>query len=520
LGYRSIMNGARLLIQTLLENGVELCVGNPGTSEMQFVSALDEVPQMRAVLGLFEGVVTGAADGYARMAEKPAATLLHLGPGLGNGLANLHNARRAHTPIVNVVGDHATFHRKYDAPLNSDIESVAKTVSAWVKTCNAVGDLSQDAADAVSSALRAPGQIATLVLPADVAWSEARGEPKRAARVPAARVPDSTINEVARILQRGEPTALLLGGRALREPALRLASRIGRRCSARVFAETFPARLPRGAGRPVIERLPYFGEMVLGALDGVRHLILVGARSPVAFFAFPNKSSELVPEGCTVHILAGEADSAFEALSALADAVAAPDEPLLQAANVPAAPPTGVIDPAALATALACVLPEGAIVVDEANTVGYVVPHMTMGCPPHDWLCLTGGSIGIALPAATGAALACPDRRVIALEGDGSAMYTIQALWTQAREQLNVTNVILANRSYAILNMEMMRMELPPAGPVAKRMLDLDNPNLDFVGMGRAMGVPSVRVTRADELVTELRRSLENSGPTLIEAVI
>jgi acetolactate synthase-1/2/3 large subunit len=246
---------------------------------------------------------------------------------------------------------------------------------------------------------------------------------------------------------------------------------------------------------------------------------LVGARPPVAFFAFLGKPSNLVPEGCEVHTLASESDDILEALRALAEAVSAAPEPELQAAHVPAAPTGGSIDATTLAEAIGATLPEGAIIVDEANTTGYVVPFMTAGCPEHDWLCLTGGSIGMGLPAAAGAALACPDRRVLALEGDGSAMYTIQALWTQAREQLNVTNLILANRSYAILNIEMMRMGLGEAGPIAKQMLDLTRPTLDFVAIGRSMGVPSRLVTRADELVEELRRSYATPGPTLIEAI-
>jgi acetolactate synthase I/II/III large subunit len=514
------MNGAQRLIETLLAGGIDLVIGNPGTSEMQFVAALDSVPRMRAVLGLFEGVVTGAADGYGRMADRPAATLLHLGPGFGNGLANLHNARRARTSIVNVVGDHATFHKQYDAPLNSDIESVARTVSAWLRTCGSVKDVSRDAAAAVAEARSAPGQIATLILPADVAWSEASGEPETAAPRPPTRVPQSVVDEIAAILRSGEPAALLLSGRALREPQLVLANRIAKSASARVLADTFPARLERGAGRPAVERLPYFGEMVLGALMGVRHLVLVGARTPTAFFAFPGRPSVLLPEGCQVHTLATESDDCGHALQALADGVGAKGAPELQPLHVPGAPTGGAIDPNSLAMAIAATLPEGAIVVDEANTVGYVVPMATVGCRPHDWLCLTGGSIGMGLPAATGAALACPDRRVIAIEGDGSAMYTIQALWTQARESLDVTNVILANRSYAILNLEMMRMGLGDAGPVAKRMLDLSPPVIDFVAMGRSMGVPSHSVSTADDLVAKLQRSYETRGPTLIEVVL
>jgi acetolactate synthase-1/2/3 large subunit len=514
------MNGAQRLIQTLVANGIDLVVGNPGTSEMQFVHALDSSPSVRAVLALFEGVVTGAADGYGRMADRPAATLLHLGPGLGNGLANLHNARRARTPIVNIVGDHATYHRLYDAPLNSDIESVARTVSGWVRTCPSVAEIGTDAAAAVAAARSAPGQIATLVLPADVAWSEASGEPERAAPREPTRVPQSIVDEVAMVLRRGEPTALLLGGVALREAPLGVAGRIAKRASVRVLCDTFPPRLERGAGRPKVERLPYFGEMILGALAGVRHLVLVGARAPVAFFAFPGKPSALVPDGCSVHTLATELDDSALALQALADALGANDLADLQSAYVPPGPTGGRVDPGVLAAAIAATMPDGTIVVDEGNTAGYAVPMATAGCRPHDWLCLTGGSIGMGLPVATGAALACPDRAVLALEGDGSAMYTIQALWTQAREELNVTNVILANRSYAILDLEMMRMGLGAPGPVAKQMLALTRPELDFVAMGRSMGVPSSRAASADELVAQLRQSFATPGPTLIEVVL
>jgi acetolactate synthase I/II/III large subunit len=514
------MNGAELMMKTFLANGVELVVGNPGTSEMQFIAALDSVPQIRAVLALFEGVATGAADGYGRMADKPAATLLHLGPGLGNGLANLHNARRAHTPIVNVVGEHATFHRKYDPPLYSDIESIARGASEWTRTIESVATLSGDVAAAVAASLEAPGKVTTLVLPADVAWSDATGETKKATVTKASRVSQAVVDEIAKILKSGEPAALLLNGRAVREPALRVASRIGRRAGARVLCDTFPARLERGAGRPVVERLPYIPQMILSLIADVKHLILVSARAPVSFFAFPHGPSTAVPEGCQVHTLAAEGDDALAALERLADALGASGEPNLELVRIPPPPTGGAIEPDSLGAALGATLPENAIVVDESNTVGYLAPMGTAGCAPHDWLCLTGGSIGMGLPVATGAALACPERRVIALDGDGSAMYTIQALWTQAREKLNITNVILANRSYAILNLEMMRMGLGQPGPVAKQMLDLTNPALDFVSMGKSMGVPSCRVTTADALVDELRRSYATEGPTLIEALI
>src|ERR671931_124755 len=288
------MNGAQAMIRTLVDGGVDVCFTNPGTSEMHFVAALDSTPEMRAVLGLFEGVVTGAADGYGRMADKPAATLLHLGPGLGNGLANLHNARRAGTPLVNIVGDHATYHAEHDAPLQSDIESAARNVSAWIRTSRSTADVALDAADAV-------------------------------------------VDAVAKVLVSGEPSALLVGGSATRERGLVAASRVANATGSKLLGETFPARLERGAGRPPLERLGYLAEFMTAQLAGLRHLVLVDAKEPVSFFAYPEKPSYLVPEGCDVHVLAAGGDDAVGALEHLADVVGG-GEPTLQPAQRPERP--------------------------------------------------------------------------------------------------------------------------------------------------------------------------------------
>ena len=511
------MNGAQALIATLVDNGVDVCFANPGTSEMQFVAGLDAVPGMRAVLGLFEGVVTGAADGFGRMAGRPAATLLHLGPGLGNGLANLHNARRARTPLVNVVGDHATYHKRYDALLDSDIEAVAGTVSGWLQRCEATPDLGADTAAAVAAATRPPGQIATLILPADVSWSEG-GEPcPPAPPTRAATVADETVKTVASALGSGEPCALLLGGPATRGPALEAASRIEGATGADLWCEVFPARLEQGAGIPPVRRLAYLPEMASAQLAGVRHLVLVGARSPVSFFAYPGLPSDLVPEGCEVHVLAGPGDDAAGALGDLADLVASRAQPTRRPAGRPDLP-TGQLNPDSIAAAVGALLPEEAIVVDEAVTAAASLPQATAGAPPHDWLTLTGGAIGQGLPLATGAAVACPDRPVLCLEGDGSAMYTISALWTQAREALDVTTVIYSNRAYAILDMELGRVGAR-RGEAANGLLSLRPPALDFVALARGMGVPAERAGTAEELTGALRRAVAEEGPHLIEAV-
>jgi len=518
------MNGAQALMKTLADAGVSVCFSNPGTSEMHFVAALDQEPRMRAVLTLFEGVATGAADGYARMTGKPAATLLHLGCGLGNGLANLHNARKGRVPVVNIVGDHATVHVKYDAQLQSDIETVARNVSTWVRTSASTRALGADTAQAVAAAMGPPGQVATLILPADVSWSEG-GEP--APPLPAAPPPvadEATLDAIAQAIQSGGKTALLLGARALREPGLLAASRIAAHTGVALFAEVFPTRIERGAGLPHVERLAYLAELASVQLHGLEHLVLVDAKSPVSFFAYPGKASDLVPEGCTVHALATPAEDALGGLQRLAarlDADAA--APVLQA-SVRTERPRGKLTAEKVCKAVGHLLPERAIIVDEAQTSGVLLPHYTRGAARHDVVTLTGGAIGQGLPNAVGVAIACPDRPVLALVGDGSAMYTIQALWTMAREKLNVTTVVFNNRSYAILNMELQRMGATGggigAGEKARSQLELGNPGLDFVQMGAGMGVHAVRATTTDELVDALGYALRTPGPHLVEAAV
>jgi acetolactate synthase I/II/III large subunit len=511
------VNGAQALIGSLVGAGVDVCFMNPGTSEMHFVSALDSVPEMRGVLALFEGVATGAADGYARIADRPAAVLLHLGPGLANGLANLHNARRARSPVVNIVGAHATGHVRYDAPLQSDIEALARTVSGWVHTSGTTRDLAQDAMRAVTEAKR--GHIATLILPADVSWSDGAALAPARAPVPAEEVPGAQVSAAAGVLAAGASAMILLGGQALTERGLRAASRIGAATGARLLAETFPARMERGLGVPSVDRLAYLVEVAEAQLAGVRHLVLAGARSPVSFFAYPDGRSDLVPEGGQVTVLADADQDVQAALEALAERVAAGTEPVLAAGAPPAAEP-GPLTAISLANAVAASLPEHAIVVDEANTSGFALPVALAAAPRHSLLTLTGGSIGQGLPAATGAAVAAPNRPVLSLEADGSALYTIQALWTQARERLDVTTVLINNAAYAILRMELARTAAGQAGERASRMLDLSGPTPDFTEISTGLGVPAVRATTAEELDAALRAAYAEPGPHLIEAIV
>jgi acetolactate synthase-1/2/3 large subunit len=515
-----VPNGAEALIRTLVDAGVVTCFTNPGTSEMHFVAALDSTPEMRAVLALFEGVATGAADGYARMADKPAATLLHLGSGLGNGLANLHNARKGKVPIVNIVGDHATYHTQYDAQLQSDIETVARNVSKWVRTSQSTQEVSRDAAEAIVTAKGPPGQVATLILPADVSWGDG-GQPAALPEVAAPSPASADVIEgVAKALRGGGSTAILLGGRALREPGLLAAARIAQATGTKLFAEVFPTRIERGAGLPAVERLAYFAELMSVQLSGLKHLILVDTKPPVSFFAYPGKKSYLVPDGCQLHELAAPEEDVLGSLEALVEALGASNAtPALQRPVRPERP-TGELTADKVCQAVAAMLPEGAIVSDEAQTSGVTLASHTAGAPRHDWLTLTGGAIGQGLPVAVGAAVACPDRPVFALQGEGSAMYTIQSLWTMAREQLDVTVVIFNNRSYAILNIELERVGARAGGPKAKSQLDLSGPEIDFVQIAAGLGVPAERVDTAEQLLASLERAAAERGPRLIEVVV
>jgi acetolactate synthase I/II/III large subunit len=513
------MNGAESLIRTLIGAGLDVCFANPGTTEMPMVRALDDVGGMRTVLCLFEGVCTGAADGYARMAGKPGLTLLHLGPGFANGIAYLHDARRARSPVVNLIGEHATWHLAADAPLNSDIESLARPVSAWVRRGRSAAELAGDAAEAVAAASIKPGNIATLIVPHDYQLASVN------AFAPSILVPSpplvgsEAVEQAARVIR--SEAVLFLGGHALRWRGLKAAARVAAASGCKLMCETFPARWERGAGTPIIERLPYFPEQAITALSPFKSVVLAGARPPVAFFGYPGLPSFLIsPEQQTV-VLATPEDDIASALESLADALGAPDEIEVNSVRTTWPRPGGNvnIDPGILSAAVAALLPENAIVMDEGNTSTGPFCVMSQSAPRHSYLTQPGGAIGLGLPCATGAAVACPDRPVITLQADGSAMYTLQSLWTQAREQLNVKTIICNNRSYRILGIELMRAGVKEFGKQAQSLMNLTDPALDWVQLAQGMGVPAVRVETAAELMRELERALSEAGPRLIDAV-
>jgi acetolactate synthase I/II/III large subunit len=513
------MNGAELIVKTALNAGIEICFSNPGTTEMPLVMAFDSVPGIRAILGLFEGVCTGAADGYGRMLEKPAMTLLHLGPGLCNGLANLHNAKRAQTPVFNVIGDHASWHRPADAPLTMDIEALAGTVSKWQRTCDSTATLSTDTASAIAAAMR--GQVSTLIVPQDYQWTECDDPTISVPQFSPDPVDQDAIDRAATLLKTNKPALLFLSGKALLTRGLRAAARIKAATGCDVFSERLFARMERGAGIPPVGRLPYFPEHATAVLSKYRLVVLAGAEEPVAFFGYKDMPSRLLTaDQHAVRIAHGNQD-VTKALECLADALGAPHNIALESSshNASSKPdlPSGPLTSEKVCAVLAGLQPEGAIIVEEAVTTGRPYYPLTETAPPHSLLTLTGGSIGQGIPCATGAALACPDRPVINFEADGSAAYTVQALWTQARESLNVTTLLCSNRSYDILRVELMRSGLTSPGKNTFSMTDLTGPAVDWVKISEGMGVPAVSVNTAEQLAKELLKALAEPGPHFIE---
>jgi acetolactate synthase I/II/III large subunit len=515
------MNGAENLIATLAAGGVDTCFSNPGTSEMHLVAALDRQSQIRAVLCLFEGIATAAADGYSRMSGKPGCTLLHLGPGIANGLASLHNARRAHSRIVNLIGQHPLSHLSKDTPLRSDIEAIARPYSDWLRTSKSASEVGKDCADAVLAACTPPGHISSLIVPADVAW-ESGGETGAVPKPSPAPLPQhQKIVDVARVLRFGLPTALLLLGDSLTGKGLDSAGRISDATGAKLLAPYPFSRLERGIGRPIVERIPYAPQQAKEFLKNIRHLILVGAIEPLAYFASPTRSAKLVPPGCEMHELAGpneDCAGALEAIEIELDSKKTSNRPAGETALTPV--PTGDISLEGLAATVAATLEEGTIVVDESMTAGRGIMAAATNAPLHDWLANTGGSIGIAMPLAVGAAAACRHRPVLCLSADGSGMYTLQALWTMARESLRVTTVIFANRSYEVLKREFAALGIGTPEQSALNLFEIDRPELDWVSLAKGMGVPGIRIHSLEEFGKALMYGYASQGPSLIEVVL
>ena len=516
------MIGAEILIQTAVKAGIEVCFTNPGTTEMPLVCAFDSIPGIRPYLGLFEGCCTGAADGYGRMAGKPAMTLLHLGPGLGNGIANLHNAAKGGTPVLNVIGEHATWHRAVNAPLTMDIEALADPVSGWQRTCKTTASISQDTADAIAAA--SAGQVVSLIVPSDVQWSECADVTIHKPEIPSVSIDKDAIHQAAEMLHTKQKSALILGGRALRKQGLMAAARIKEVTGCDLLSERAPARIERGVGIPATEAIPYFPRQALELLTGYQVVVLAGTAEPVTFFGWQGYPSRLLNDTQQICRMTVDDKNLPQALTDLADALDAPG--MVGASDSGFSKierpdiPRGTLTAVNAGVILAALQPENAIIVNESVTSGAAYLPLAVSAPPHTMMALPGGAIGYGMPCAVGAAIACPQRPVINFQADGSAMYTLQALWMQARDSLNVTTLICANRSYNILKIEFARADVTTPGPYARALTDLGNPAFDWVQISKGMGVPAVSVDRCGDLAKELKKALQEPGPHLIEMQI
>jgi acetolactate synthase I/II/III large subunit len=511
------MNGAESLVKTLLASGIRTCFANPGTSEMHFVAALDAHPDMRCILCLFEGGATGAADGYFRMTGQIAASLLHLAPGFANGFANLHNARKARSAMLTIMGEHATYHQQHESPLKGDTVGVARAVSHWVRMAGDARSVAADGAAAVQAAHALGGQVATLILPADAAWGPADAAAV-AAPPPALRRPTAQALQVAADVLRRPGAVLMVDGVALRRPLADLASQIAATTGARLMCPYFVARIERGAGAVPFEPLHYPVDENVALLADATAMVLVGATPPTAFFAYPSKPSLPTPDACHVMTLCAPDMDIAHTLAALAALVGGGSCLATQPLALPTLP-TGEMSLPKLGAAIAALLPEGAVVVDEAITSARPLIDATRGARAHDWLCLMGGAIGDGLPVAVGAAVGAPDRKVVVLQADGSGMYTLQSLWTMARERLDVLVVILSNGGYQTLHREMANVGVASVGRNALRMFDVVDPGLDWVALAQGHGVGGVRVTEMEGFIAAFGAAMGQPGPYLIEVM-
>jgi acetolactate synthase-1/2/3 large subunit len=512
------LTGAEAIIGSLAECGVTACFANPGTSEMHLVTALDREPRIHSILCLFEGVATGAADGFARMAGVPALTLLHLGPGYLNGGANIHNARRAYSPMINLIGDHAVTHRALDAPLASDIAGLARPNSRWLKSVDRVGDAGSLAVEAFSASYGPPPGPVSLIMPADTAWTKGGAIASAGAR-PGLKAPDARVAEdAAKVVRKAKKPAVLVNGTVLQAAGVATLARL-EAAGVSVFTDTFMARHARGGGRFIAARLPYFAEMAIDALAGTDLLLIAGTKPPVAFFAYPDTPGEFTPPGAATINLGGPETDSAAALALLADELGA--KPVAESSwSRPEAPKDDKFNPHTIGLALAAHLPDGALISDDGVTAGLPIYVNLANAARHEWLGHTGGAIGQGMPVAIGAAVARPDVKTICLSGDGAGMYTVQSLWTMARENLDVLTIVFVNHAYRILRIELARTGAGNPGPAANSLLSLGSPEIDWVKLAEGMGVGAESCTTLRQFNDALARAMTTRGPRLIAAVI
>ncbi len=513
------MMGAQWMLKSAAAAGIEVCFANPGTTELPFVAAMDRATEIRPLLGLFEGVCSGAADGYYRIRRKPAMTLTHLGPGFANAIANFHNARRARSAIFNVIGEHMSWHVAADPPLASDIESLARPVSAGVWRADTPATLHNATVGALQG-LQQRGGIQTLILPMDL--QEDPVQHSIAAPVAAQAAADydaAAVATVAADITAGRKVLLYLGADALGEAALRRLARLAALPNVELVGETFPAASEHGRGLPAIKRLVALAEKAHPYLLGFERVAVLAAEPPVAFFGARGLPSHLGDPArmATVCGPGGRVAEALEELLARVRPAAAPASTVQRVSDTDLGES---LTPESASRVVAAHLPANAIVSAEGATLGFPFNALASQAERHTTIVLTGGAIGQGLPSAFGASVAAPDRKVVALQSDGSALFTIQALWSMAREGSDVVVILASNQRYNILINEMSRNGYALTSPPVRDLLNLARPAVDWQALSTSFGVPSNRVESVSALRRAFQAALAERGPRLIEVVL
>jgi len=517
------MNGAQAFFKVLLDGGVDTIFGCPGTSEMQIIQELGQT-NVHAVLGLQENVVTGMAHGYGVMTGKPSLSLLHVACGISNGLANMHNGRRAGAPMVVFAGGVAANH-EVNNPEHQMLlrpQQIAAAATDWQREALTSDLLADCAAEALQVANTGYGKVAMVFGPAQTFWEEATIlEDQTRPPIPPRRVSASTIKEIAESIQSGKKTCLLLGGHALREEALEVAGRISAATGAELWQDYIVARLQRGAGRVPVKRIPYVVEAGVEALKDFEQIVLVGNQIPIPTFSYKGKPLTKVPEGCAIKTLGTTECDLLQALTDLADAVNAPAKAPVHQDRAKGVAPTGVLNEAAICQSIVAAMPDNVIVVDEGNMESFNFPELTAGAAPHDFMqAPTGGAIGAGASVAIGASVAAPDRKVVCLEGDFSLNLNIMSLWTMAKQNSNICLVIMNNGGSQALRMELARVRPGDETDKALDMLLIRDPEIDYVKIAEGNGLSATRATTAEEFHQQFVAAMKKKGPHVIDAQV
>ena len=517
------MNGAAAFFKSIVDNGIDTIFACPGTSEMQVV---DEVgySNLRVVLCLFENSVTGMADGYARMLDKPALGMVHVTCGLTNALANMHNARIANSRMI-IFGGGVHVAHEVNEPVHSMLQRqpyVAQIAAQCVIEARSPDQLAAAATQALKASNDGAGKIVYVYGPNNAVWGESSFQGKLTSSAEQRqRVSTATISSIADTLKAGKKTAFILDNLALREEGLEILGRIAEGAGGRLFREWLPSRIAMGAGRVRTETLPYGGAEGRELLSEFDQIVLVGAKIPVCPFSYENQPWVKIPENCNVHTLATADHDILAALEELATQLDLPEKASNRYNRKPGEPPTGPLSGNSIVQSLSILMPADSIVLDEAMLENVMFPLLMDGAAPFDFMAACpGGAIGAGPPVACGAAIACPNRKVILLEGDFSLMQGNTALWSMAQHNLDICVINYNNEGSASLSTELARVRQGEAQPKSIELLRIRKPTIDYAAMAESMGVPASRAETAEEFHLQLTKAMSTKGPHFIDANI